>query len=475
MAVCIPCDYLNKETTKLLVSLLTFESKQTYFETEKDKEDGFSAYRVEVFGGFKFVVVPFYFGIIFGAKMNIPVLTYRYRSVEDVPRINITSNLTFINDQEVVANEALWALQKYRGVLLQLHTGYGKTVTATYLIKVISMVTMIAVHRDFLQDQFKKTIEKYTNAKVCLIPGEKPNSKIDLNADVYVIMISSIHKVPLEVFARIGFLIVDEAHCYATKIRTHALMNIDTRYMAFLTATPSKIGEISKAFIGEHIIVRKFKRPFDVHIIDTNIDPVIESRWILGKERMDFDKYRKSIMNNEELNKYITYSVVRNQGRKILILTYEKKHVDLLTKMITDQGIVVSKFYGNQSSYIDAPVLISNCSKISIGFDQATTAMEYNGIKIDLLYQLVTYRDPTPIEQSIGRVLRAESPSVIYFTNNAGVSDNHCKVLTKWLKDMPATIYHHSKKLTPGSKDMNTVDEFLNGNTPVFFTENVEI
>lgn len=471
MAVCIPYDCLNSESQKIIVSLLSIEAKNAYMECDKEKAEGFSAYRVENIGNKKFLIVPFYFGIMFGMKFGLPIISNRYRYVEEVPRINITSTLSFINDQEAVANEALWALQKHRGVLLQLHTGYGKTAVSTYLIKVISMVTMVVVHRDFLQGQFKKTIETYSNAKVCLIPGDKP----DLTADIYVVMISSIHKVPLEVFARIGFIIVDEAHCYATKIRAHALMNIDTRYMVFLTATPDRIGEISKAFVGEHVIARKFKRPFDVHIIHTNIDPVVESRWILGKERMDFDKYRKSLMNSEELNKYITYSVVRNQGRKILILTYEKKHVDLLAERITNQGITVAKFYGNQSAYTDAPVLISNCSKISIGFDQATTALEYNGIKIDLLYQLVTYRDPTPIEQSIGRVLRAEAPSVIYFTNNASVSNSHYGVLKKWLKSMPATIHYHDKKLTEGSKDMNLVDEFLNGNSPVCVMKDVVI
>ena len=475
MAVCVPLSFLKDEHMKVIISFLTFEAKDTYF-SKKETPVGFSAYKVEVHHSQKVVILPFFFGLVFCQRYGFPAIMSRYRPLEQhliVPRISITNNMTFRDDQEIVVKEALSNLMTYRCTLLQLHPGYGKTALASYITKVISMVTLVVVHRTFLAEQFTKTFNRYTNAKLCFIDG----GTIDMNADVFICMITSIHKVPNEVFAKIGLLVVDEAHCQATQIRVSGLMNLDTKYMLFLTATPNLMngmGNVLKAFVGESRVIRKFKRPFDVYAISTNVDPVVESTGFQGK--MNFDKYKKSLFYNEEMNKFVTYSVVKNQGRKILILTGEKKHVDLLGDMIGAQGLRYSKFYGSQNTHEDAPILLGSTSKISVGYDSENLATKYDGIKIDLLYLLVSYRDPNVLEQTIGRVLRSNGPAVIYFINNAGVSEAHSKVLRKWAREMPVTIHDIEKNLTPNSRDMNEVDRFLNDkNAPVIVSPSVII
>lgn len=450
MAVCIPQEVITNDYAALLTKLLTFVVKDDYYESQGTQT--FSGYRVDMRNQKKVLVVPFFFGMLFCRRYNLPYHMERYRS-EKAPRISFTNSLVFRDDQGAVTSEALHYLQRHRATLLQLHPGYGKTAVSSYIAHRIGMVTLIIVHRTFLGEQFRKTFAKYTNATLCFIGEDKTN----LNADVFICMITSMHKLPIEVKSRVGLVIVDEAHCYATGIRVQALMGLDARYLLFLTATPTvgSLKGVMSAFVGEMRVVRKCKKPFDVYCIDTNIDPVIESNTdYRGRKRMDYDKYRKSIMYNDCLNEYIVGSVVRNRGQKIMIITSEKRHVDLLAQMIIDKGLKCEKFYGNQTTHEDTPILISNSSKIKEGYDSEAGARNYDGVKVNLLYLLVSYKKVGAIEQTIGRVLRASAPVVVYFTVNANVSKKHSEILKGWASDMPVTIHNVAMNINPNTDCM---------------------
>lgn len=457
MAVCIPTKALKERHSSLISTILTFEDKDDYYESTGNPS--FSAYRVES----GMVVVPFYFGVFFANQFKLPLNMARYRGDASIERVNITNSLVFRDDQELVVGEALANLQQHRATLLQLYPGYGKTAISSYIAHKIGMITLIVVHRTFLATQFKSTFAKYTNATFCIV-GDGP---VDFKANVYVCMITSMHKLPLEVRKRIGLVILDEAHCYTTGIRVQGLLGLDTRYLLFLTATPrtGSLEGVLKAFVGESRVVRKCKKPFDVYCIDTNINPVVENSSGFGKSRMNFDKYKKSLLYNDELNKFIVYSLIRNQGRKTLIITSEKKHVDLLGNMLGEQGLKYEKFYGNQVSHEDTNILISNNSKVKEGYDGEAGARNYDGVKVNLLYLLVSYKKVGALEQTVGRVLRASAPVVVYFTNNANVSKTHSKVFKKWAREMPVKVVDVSYNINPNSELMNTVDEFLNDKT----------
>lgn len=464
MAVCIPIKVLKERHNTLIATILTFEDKDDYYENTGNAS--FSAYRVES----GMVVVPFYFGMFFAAQFKLPLNMVRYRGNEAVERVTFGNTLVFRDDQETVVGEALANLQQHRATLLQLYPGYGKTAISSYIAHKIGMVTLIIVHRTFLGNQFKSTFAKYTNATFCIV-GDGP---IDLTANVYVCMISSMHKLPVEVRKRVGLVVVDEAHCYATGIRVQGLLGLDARYLLFLTATPrtGSLEGVLKAFVGESRVVRKCKKPFDVYCIDTNINPVVETTSNFGgKSRMNFDKYKKSLLYNDELNKFIVYSLIRNQGRKSMIITSEKKHVDLLGNMLGAQGLEYEKFYGNQLTHDDTRILISNNSKVKEGYDGEAGARNYDGVKVDLLYLLVSYKKVGALEQTVGRVLRASSPVVVYFTNNANVSKTHSKVFKKWAKEMPVRVVDVSYNINPHSELMNEVNRFLEDKTtPVVVT-----
>ena len=152
------------------------------------------------------------------------------------------------------------ALEKGGG-LLELHTGYGKTVCGLKIIAELGVKTIIIIHKEFLLRQWIERIEQFLpDAKVGRIQG----SKIDVeDKDIVIGMLQSLSMKDYDIslFNQFGLTIVDECHHIGAEVFSRALFKIVTKYTLGLSATMKRkdgLTKVIKMFLGE-VVVKKRK------------------------------------------------------------------------------------------------------------------------------------------------------------------------------------------------------------------------
>lgn len=432
MAVAIPLSNIPKECQVELAALNTFTPEKTYSKVSDygdEVVESFSVFRTVTIDEVKYTLMPYY-------------ITYMYidQHPEIIPDVNtyyrkgcsyqFTGSLRHY--QQAAVDKAREDLDNYGTTTISMHAGAGKTVTAMAVFGGYEGVVAFVMHMEPLTVQWYETATNFTNAKVHIF-GEKNNKYSLEEANVWIVMEKRIHKlVTMGVADWVRMLVVDEAHHFCTPSRAQALLGFRPEYLMMVTATPIRpdgLHQVMYAFAGTHQIIRPYQVTFDVHRICTGLIPVKEPN---ANGTLNFAVFTQSLMYNEVRNIYITNLVEMNRSRKILILTKEKEHVDLLANMIKSRKISVATMRGKDKNYVDKSVLIGTVSKIGCGFDEATFATCYNNKRLDMLIFLATYKNAATIEQSVGRVLRSENPVIIYFNDQDGICDNHWRVFRDW-------------------------------------------
>ena len=454
MAVAIPLEQIPKECQVELASLNTFTPEKTYSNSSSEYSEGpssFSTFRTVTIDDVKYTLFPFYIGYLYielHPEIQFEPNTY-YRT-----GCSYEFTGTLRHYQGAAVLKAREDLEEYGTTTLSLHAGAGKTVTAMATFAGYDGVVAFITHMQPLLIQWYETGTNFTNAKIHIF-GEKGNKYTLEQANVWIVMEKRISKlVEMGVASWVRMVVVDEAHHFCTASRAQALLGFQPEYLMMVTATPERddgLHQVMYAFAGTHQIVRPYSVTFEVYHIKTGVIPTKESN-VNGD--LNFAVFTQSLMYNEIRNMYITNLVEMNRGRKILILTKEKDHVDLLASMIESRKISVATMRGTDKNYVDKSVLIGTVSKIGCGFDEATFASCYGGKRLDMLIFLATYKNAATIEQSVGRVLRSENPVIIYFNDQDGICDNHWRVFRGWSEMNGGSCYSYKVDLNEAEQDL---------------------
>lgn len=375
------------------------------------------------------ISLPFWYGNLFARKYELSTIGGPYPEMG----FEFTGEL---RDYQVAGLEQVREhLAEHFTSTVSFHPGAGKTVIGSAIAYMCNVRTLVTHHRTPLRKQWTGTIEAFTTAKVYIV-GYKKNKIAIEDANIIICMAGQYDKIPLDIRMSIGLLLIDEAHCYCTKERSESLLKfIRPMYVVALTATPfrsDKQSDFLISLVGPHQIVRPFKKEFLVKCRRTKIIPEQVSHPVTGN--LDWSVYTKSLMKSETRNEMIVKDVLSHLDRKILILTIEVSHVEVLSTLLSPH-VQVATMMGNQKTYTDSPVLIGTCSKISVGFDVATNADDYDGRPIDLVIMCTSFADENVICQSAGRGLRAENPLFIYYLDDAPVARTHWKTFSKWAQN----------------------------------------
>jgi superfamily II DNA or RNA helicase len=468
MAVCIPNDVIDVEKSTFLVDNLTFKGKYNVFSgygNDSEKQEYVSCYKTVDINGKKYLIVPYFFGLFFSSKFKLPIFYNRTGMSRDrcIQR-EYNFKGTLRDYQYPLVCNLTNNLNVYKATLLKANPGAGKTVMACFITCHYKLVTLIVICFRFQHQQFVKTYEDLTDAKVCRVDELKDNDETDY--DVYVCMITSLHKLPERARRKMGFLVVDEFHLMYTQNRVTKLLDIDTVFLLGLTATPDggsgNLHEIHKAFFGPSRVIKKFDGSFNVYMINTLIDPTYE---ITKRGGPSWSVYQKSLFYNKQRNDFIVHTIVNNPSKKCLILTSEKDHVKLLHSSLLENGVRASTFYGTDKSYQDNDVLIGTVSKMGTAFDEETFCSTFLEKRLELLFYVSSYKNLTTIEQTCGRVLRACQPSIIYLRDNGGIASSHWKSFKKWSKELNVTYHDHTVDLREYHEDHNNIQTFLEQDT----------
>jgi superfamily II DNA or RNA helicase len=394
------------------------------------------SYNAKVNFGIKTNPLQFYFKN--GEDVHIPMFfckKFKNKLINDENKYREV-HIKFVNDlfehQVPVANEALQDLQEKRGTIVGLYPGFGKTVIGAYLSSNLNVLSCIVCHRDILQSQWLKTFTDFTDVKEeeIWIVGQ---SKVDEDKiKVIIVMDTRVKNIPLNILREIGLLIFDEAHCLCTQSRVAAILSFTPKYVVAMSATLERddgMESMIYSVCGKKIISKLSTKPFDVYKYMTKIVPETE---IGNNGQLNYGKMMSSLCLNEMRNKMIKDIVAKNPERKIMILTSLKEHINVLLKDFKELGEKVDFLAGVKKSYSDSRILLGTFSKIGTGFDEKNACADYNGIRIDMLILASSIKKHSLLEQNVGRVFRADFPTVYHLVDEHNIFKRHWSFVKKW-------------------------------------------
>jgi len=173
------------------------------------KAEAFAIYRESN----KKFYIPRYYGIETYGKPEM-------NKIDNYERIDLTFNGELREHQNPTVNKFVKHAIKKGGGLLELYTGYGKTVCALKIIAELKAKTIIVVHKEFLLRQWVERIEQFLpGAKV----GRLQGPIVDIEGkDIVIAMLQSLSMkdYDIKLFKSFGLTIVDECFPYKQHIHT---------------------------------------------------------------------------------------------------------------------------------------------------------------------------------------------------------------------------------------------------------------
>jgi len=383
--------------------------------------------------------------------------------------------------QKPVVEKFLKNIETRKSGLLALHTGFGKTCLALYLISILKMKTIVIVHKEFLLRQWIERIEQFLpDAKV----GRIQASKMDVeDKDIVICMLQSLSMkdYPSEIFSDFGFAIYDEVHHLGAEVFSRAFYKLTTEYSLGLSATMKRKDGLSKVlnwFLGN--IVCKVERKGEDNVLVKVLRYHVEDEKF-NKLELDYRgsiKYTTMIKKICEFNrrtefvlKVIKDLIKKNNNQQIIVLAHQKKLLAYLHDAIQHRNIATVGYYVGGMKEKD--LKISEGKQIII----ATYAMAEEGLDIKTLTTLVMATPKVDVTQSVGRILRQKRKEslVVDIVDSHVIFEKHFKkrktfyrkqkfriieaTMEQYEKDEWETIYDPfiSKKFSKGKKTNKNV------------------
>lgn len=358
-------------------------------------------------------------------------------------RHNLEFNGSLRGYQIPIVNKSLEQLDKKGTTTLNIYTGAGKTVIASYLSCHYKYKTLVVCTSTTLLKQWKLTFERFCCANVNIV-GEK-NIVDENNADIMVCLDTRISKISKKCLLSCGVLIIDEAHTFCSRTRVKCMLLPQPRYIIAASATMKKKNGMIKIIhdvCGDHRVYEISKKPFLVVKFYTGIHIPSEPIQFNKNGDTDFNKILQYQCTNKQRNSMIIDIILNNcQDHKILILTRRDSiHVRVLYDIISKLGIQVDYMSGNKKTCKDSNVFIGTINKIGTGFDQSSSCYDFKGIHINLLLIVNSIADDSLLEQVAGRVFRSTFPHIIHFVDNNDLVKKHWENGKPWYESRNGII-----------------------------------
>ena len=361
--------------------------------------------------------------------------------------------------QQIIVQKYLDYIKNNYGGLLDLYTGYGKTVLALKIIADLGLKTLIIVHKGFLVDQWIERIKQFLpEAKIGRIQGQI----IDIeDKDIVIGMLQSLSmkEYPDDQFADFGLTIVDEVHHISAEIFVRALQKIVTTYTLGLSATMNRkdgLSKVFKMFLGE--IIHKEKREDENSVLVKAIEFKIDDDEF---NTVEYDyrgnpKYSTMISKlcafnrrSELIISIIEKELQINSNQQIMILAHNKCLLVYLFKAIDNRKIASVGYYIGGMKQKDLKE--SESKQIII----ATYSMASEGLDIKTLTTLILATPKTDVEQAVGRIMRVKHSSPLIID----IIDQHKIFKNQWLKRRAFYLKNKYKIITTDNYKMNQWNE----------------
>ncbi len=297
-------------------------------------------------------------------------------------------------------------------------TGSGKTVIGLKIIADKKQPALIIVHRKQLLEQWIERIEAFIGIPKKDI-GIIGQGKAKIGKQITVATIQSLPKKIDKIKNAFGTIIVDECHHIPAETFRNTIEQLHTFYLYGLTATPFRKyndGKLIFTHLGDIIAniqpneIENFKQA-KIIIRNTELDVPYNSK------TDNFETLSKILVHDTNRNKLILNDIQTelNQGKKVVIITERKEHIDTLNLFLkrSYETITLSGDDTNSNKKAKWKALQDGSFQVLI------TTGQYFGEGTDLhnintLFLVYPFSFQGKLIQYIGRVQRSEINPTIY-------------------------------------------------------------
>ncbi|GAB3023139.1 hypothetical protein GCM10027051_29830 [Niabella terrae] len=325
-----------------------------------------------------------------------------------------------LRDYQNLAMEA--AAKKDMGVVVA-PPGAGKTIIGLKIIAEKQQPALIVVHRKQLMDQWMDRIEAFLGIPKQKI-GKIGQGKSKIGEHVTVATVQTLAKElakteSAEIKDSFGTILIDECHHIPAESYRNTIQQFNSYYLYGFTATPFRKyndGRLIFIHLGEiiaEISAQQTGRHKQASIVVRNTD--LDVPYNPKTDR--FETLSKILVHDSGRNKLILQDITNelNNGKKVVILTERKEHIDSLQQYLKQSYEVITLSGDDKES--------SRASKwklLNTGNYQAlVTTGQFFGEGTDLqnancLFLVYPFSFEGKLIQYIGRVQRSELTPVIY-------------------------------------------------------------
>lgn len=374
------------------------------------------------------VVVPFFYA--FKHHNMIP-------NDDLFPEMKVSFTADLLPRQQEILPTIENILAEQRCVLLSLYCGFGKTIfaikLASDLISKHGGRVLVCCHRLVLIDQWKYSVEKFTNGKAQIVSA---SNQIKKDVEFYIVNLQNVQKRELDDFDSVSVLVVDECHTICTQNLVRSLMFIRPMFCIGLSATPQRedgLQPVLNQFFGDTIIHKTLRRLYSVYIYDTNFKPIAKTN---EQDKLDWNDILKQQSESEDRNRKICKIAKYFATRNILILCKRVAHAQVLFEELAKTE-EVDVFTGTSKSFdSNARILIVTCSKGGVGFDHP---------KLDML--IVAADVENLFVQYLGRVFRRDDtiPIVVDMNDKFPTLQSHLRTRKSVYQETCGVVYKFDK------------------------------
>ncbi|PKP46056.1 MAG: restriction endonuclease subunit R [Bacteroidetes bacterium HGW-Bacteroidetes-12] len=345
----------------------------------------------------------------------------------------------------------------------------GKTIIGLKIIAEKQQPALIIVHRKQLVEQWIERIETFLGIPKSEI-GKIGQGKNKIGNRITVATIQSLPKQIENIETAFGTIIIDECHHIPAETFRNTIEKLHTFYLYGLTATPFRKfsdGKLIFTHIGEIIAtikpneIESFKQA-KIVIHNTELDVPYNSK------TDSFETLSKILIHDSTRNKLILKDVKRelNAGKKVVIITERKEHIDSLNQFLKQSYEVVTLSGEDSENNRKSKWQILNEGN----FQALITTGQYFGEGTDLqsincLFLVYPFSFEGKLIQYIGRVQRSEISPIIYDYRDYRINYLNKLFLkrnTYYRKiNKQATLFDEPTEDKPVSSDIKTIEKTI--------------
>lgn len=331
--------------------------------------------------------------------------------------INYRCDIKLRPNQVNIYNTMLQRMEEDNGCVLSVPCGTGKTILGIKLIADLRKKTLILVHKDFLMNQWKDSIEEFLH----ITPGIVKQKTRDFEPNIVIASIQTIMKHP-EIKLTFDFVIVDECHHIASKEFSEVLKRLKlSKYTLGLSATPKREDHCEQFFFDflGPLLTFDQKRgtvtviPIMLNPDETNSNSVntftTKTKTVFGKTLLDTVGIITDLSRDRGRIQVLIH-MLKNMdiSKQCIVLADRVELLQTLSAVLTHEKIQFAKCFSSFRTYT-----ASNNHIVLATYAMASEGL--NIVDLDTLILATPVSSSTKITQSIGRIQRkACNDSTLY-------------------------------------------------------------